>query len=100
MQFLEELMGGPLTLGDLLKSIREGEEWTMAQMGKKLDVSRGHVSNIEKGKPVNPGTAARYAEILGYSKDQFVRLAVEEQLRREGLFYSVSLDHAPIKQAS
>ena len=100
MTFLEELIGGPLTLGDLLKAIREGEEWTLAQMGEKLGVSRGHVSNIEKGKPISPGTAARYARILGYDEDQFVRLAIEEQLSRDGLFYNVVIEHQNIKKAS
>ena len=96
-RFLEDLAGGALTLGRLLRAIREGEEWSLAAMGKKLGVSRAHVANIEKGKPVSPECAARYARALGHSEDQFVRLALQDELHRSGLDYRVEL-HAPARR--
>ena len=91
MRFLEKLTGGPLTLARALRAIRLGEEWSLAEMALKLGVSRGHVSNIEHGKPVSPESAARYAKLLGYSEKQFIRLALQDQVRRAGLKYRVEV---------
>ncbi len=88
---LEHILGEPLTLALLLRSIREGEEWSLADMGKKIGVTRGHVAAVENGKSVSPEAAARYAKKLGYSAEQFVRLAMQDQLSRAGLRYHISL---------
>jgi transcriptional regulator with XRE-family HTH domain len=93
-QKLEALAGGPLTLGMLMRSIREGEEWSLADMGVKLGVTRAFVANIENGKAVAPESAARYAKLLGYSEEQFVRLALQDQVARAGLDYEVQIAHA------
>ncbi|MEK6705863.1 MAG: helix-turn-helix domain-containing protein [Bdellovibrionota bacterium] len=75
---LERITGGPLTLARLLQSIRLGEEVTLAVFAKKLGVSRQHLCDIEKGrKVVSPERAARFALVLGYSKEQFVSLALQ-----------------------
>lgn len=92
VRFLEKLTGGPLTLGRLLKSIREGEEWSLADMAKRLRVTKGHVAAIERGKPVSPESAARYAKALGYSAEQFVRLALQDWMTRAKLPYVVALE--------
>ena len=89
--FLESLVG-PLTLAKLIKAIREGEEWSLADMARKLKVTRAHVAAIERGKTVSPEAAARYAKLLGYSPLQFVRLALQDELRRAGLKYQVALE--------
>ncbi len=94
---LETLAGGTLTLGLFLRSIREGEGWSLAQMAERLGVTRGYVSNIEKGKPVSPESAARYAKALGYSEEQFVRLALQDEVKRAGLSYRVVLRPAGAK---
>jgi transcriptional regulator with XRE-family HTH domain len=88
---LEKLHGGPLTLGSLIASIRQGEEWSLAEMAKKLKVTRAHVAAIEHGKPVSPQSAARYAKGLGYSQEQFIRLALQNTVRRARLPYVVEL---------
>ena len=90
---LETLAGAPLSLGMLLKAIREGEGWNLSEMADKLQVTRGFVSNIEKGKPVSPESAARYAHALGYGEEQFVRLALQDQIERAGLDYQVQISH-------
>ena len=75
---MERITGGPLTLARLLQSIRLGEDETLAEFAKRLDISRQHLCDIEKGrKVVGPERAARFAEVLGYSKEQFVALALQ-----------------------
>lgn len=83
---LEEVTGGPLTLGDLLRSIREGEGWSQVQMAERLEISRSHLCDIEKQrKTVSPERAARFASILGYGEAQFVRLALQSLVEDAGL---------------
>lgn len=81
MTTMENMIGGPLTLGDMLLAIREGEGWSQEELGSRLDVSRGHICDIEKGRrSISPGRAARWARILGYSESQMVRLALQAQV--------------------
>lgn len=94
-QVLEELTDGPLTLADALLSIRLAEEWSQTEMGRRLGLSRSHICDIEKGRRlVSPDRASRFAKILGYSELQFVRLALQDQLRQVGLEMTVSVDAA------
>lgn len=88
---LEALAGGPLTVAMLVRAIRDGEEWSLADMAGKLGVTRAHVAAIEHGKPVSPERAARYARALGYSESQFVRLALQDEIKRAGLRYRVEV---------
>jgi transcriptional regulator with XRE-family HTH domain len=95
MAFLERLSGGPLTLAKLLRSIREGEAMTQAEFADTLGISKQHLSHIENGrKVVSPERAARWASLLGYAEAQFVRLALQDELHRVGLRYTVSVDAA------
>ena len=48
-------------------------------------------SRIENGKPVSPVSAARYARALGYSEEQLVRLALQDEIGRAGLHYYVKI---------
>ncbi len=90
--FLEELAGGPLTLGRLLYSIRMGEEVSQVDFAKKLGVSKAHLCDIEKDRRiVGPARAHGWAKKLGYSPEQFVELALQVSLERDGLKYKVKL---------
>jgi transcriptional regulator with XRE-family HTH domain len=91
---LEALAGGPLTLAMLVRAVRAGESWSLADMAAKLGVTRAHVANIEHGKLVSPESAARYARALGYSEQQFVRLALQDEIKRAGLRYKVEVTAA------
>ena len=82
---------GPLTLGKLIKSIRLSENETQEIFGKRLDISKQQLSDIEKGKPVSVGLAAEYADTLGYSRDQFIKLCLQDTLARSGLAYTVEV---------
>ena len=88
---LENIYGGSLSLGALIASIRKGEGWSLAEMAKRLKVTRAHVAAIEHGKPVAPQTAARYAKVLGYSQEQFVRLSLQDAVHRARLPYKVDV---------
>ncbi len=95
MKFLEETAGRPLTLGGLLESLRVGEEMSQAAFAKKLGVSPSHLCDIEKGrKVVSPERAARFAKILGRSREQFVRLSLQELVDEAGLKMRVNVEDA------
>lgn len=91
-KFLDDLIGEPLTLGNLICSIREGEEMSMIEFAKELSISRSHLNDIEKGRTaVSPQKAAEYAVMLGYSEKQFMRLALQDLLNRYDLEFEVEL---------
>ena len=93
MSTLEKLAGTVLTLGSFMESIRLGEDESLVEFAKRLDMSRSHLCNIEKGrKSVSAANSAEYAETLGYSKEQFVRLALQDEINRSGLKMKVKVE--------
>jgi transcriptional regulator with XRE-family HTH domain len=93
--FIEQLVGGPLTLGALIEAIRQGEAETQTEFASRLGISKSHLCDIEKErKLVSPERAARFAELLGYAPEQFVRLALQDTVSRAGLHYTVQVTHA------
>ena len=93
--FLEELIGGPLTLGAALSGIRESEGESLAQFSARLGVSRSHLCDIEQGRrSVSPERAARFAKALKQHQAQFVRLALQDQVRDAGLRLKVEVHTA------
>ena len=95
MRLVEEITGGPLTLGGMIEAIRLGEEMSQAEFARQLRLSRSHLCDIEKGrKTVSPERAARFAKILGYSEAQFLRFALQDQVSQAGLKYRVTVDAA------
>ena len=96
VDFLQDLVGGPLTLGDLLHSIRRGEDMSQVEFARQLGLSRSHLCDIEKGrKAVSPRRSAEFARRLGYSERQFVQLALQDQIQDAGLDFEVQLVAAP-----
>lgn len=92
---LEKVTGGPMTLGKLIWSIRMSDEISQVTFAEKLNLSKQHLCDIEKGrKAVSPKLAAEYARKLGYSEKQFVRLALQDELDRAGLNFEVELKQA------
>lgn len=92
MQFLDGLAEEPLTLGSLLVTIRDCDGLSQAELARRLGVSKSHLCDIEKGrKTVSPERAARFAAELGYSEEQFVRLALQQQVELAGLKFHVLL---------
>ena len=92
MKLLEKVAGGPLTFATMLRSIREAEDMSLAEFAARLSVSRSHLCDIEQGrKVVSVERAALWADLLGQSKKQFVRLALQSEVDRAGLNYKVAL---------
>lgn len=84
-EFLEKLVGKP-SLGRMLRSIREGEEASLAAFAKQLGISRTNLSDIEHGRRgVSVERAAGWAKLLGYHEGQFVQLALQAQLDEAGI---------------
>ena len=95
MKFLDKLTGSALNLSDLLSAIRLGEEMSHSAFAEKLGISRSHLCDIEKGrKVISLSRAIEFAETLGYSKDQFARLALQTQINEAGLRYKVYIEAA------
>lgn len=89
---VEKLAGGPLTLGMVLRATREGDETSQADFARKLGVTRSYLCDLEKNrKTVSPAKAAGFARTLGYSEPQYIRLALQDALRRAGLAYEVEI---------
>src|SRR5438128_8487945 len=85
-QYLADLRGGPLSFGEMIESLREADGISQAELARKLKISRAHLCDIEKGRRVVvPRRAAEFARILGYSVDQFVAVALEDELRSAGI---------------
>lgn len=86
MRFMEGLMGGPLTFGAVLASIRATDEYTLAAMATKLGVTRAVICDVEKGRRgVSADRAAKWAKALGYPPPLFVKLALQAQVNEAGL---------------
>jgi len=95
MKFLEDITRGPLSLGKFLQSIRLGEEMSQVEFADQLGISKSHLCDIEKGrKLVSPERAANYAKILRYSPEQFVRLALQDQVEKAGLKFKIKIEAA------
>ncbi len=92
---LEELAGGPLTFGGVINCIRLCDEYTQVEFAKKLGISPQQLCDIEKDRKfVSPKLAASYARKLKDSEEQFIRLALQDELRRAGLKYEVDIRKA------
>ena len=91
---LDEITQTPLTLGSLIGSIRQGEGMTQIEMARQLNMSRQQLCDIEHDrKNVSPKLAAQYADKLGYSQAQFVRLALQNQVNQAGLDFVVEVTY-------
>jgi len=95
IKLLERLSGGPLTLGQAIASIRQGEEISQERCAKKLGISKSHLCDVGKGrKSVSPERAAKWARRLGYPESVLVRLAIQSELDAPGLKYRVEIEAA------
>lgn len=95
LEYLESLIGKKPTLGDHLLAIRQGEEMTQVAFAKQLGVSRHYLCDIEHNRRyISPKAAAEFAEKLGYSSKQFVRLCLQDILNRDGLPLVVDIENA------
>lgn len=95
LALLESISGEKLTIGSLLWSIRECEEMTQVEFAKKLKISRQYLCDLEHHRRgLSPEMAVKFSKKLGYSEEQFVRLALQDQLDRVGLPFDVEIKRA------
>ena len=88
-KFLTRLLGDR-SVGKTLKANRLADEIALTAFAKKLGISKQTLHDVESERNlVSPNRAARFAKKLGYSEKVFVRLALEDLLRKEGLRYHV-----------
>jgi plasmid maintenance system antidote protein VapI len=92
LSFLENLTGKKMTFGNLLWSIRECEEISQTEFAKILHISRQYLCDIEGGRRiVSTKMAAAFAAKLGYSPMQFIRLAIQDDLNKNGFPFDVEI---------
>lgn len=95
LALLESISGKKLTVGNFLWSIRECEEETLTAFAEKLGISRQYLSDLEHGRRgLSPKMARQFARLLGYPEKHFVRLALQDQLDRQGVNLHVEIRDA------
>ena len=83
IEVLEESVG-PLTFGMYFRVARDLLELTQEEMGKKLNISRSAVCEIEKGRHlVSPKLALKIAKKANLSSTLAVKLCLQDQLNRD-----------------
>jgi len=50
VKILEKIRGGPLTFGRMIESIRKADEISQVELAKKMQISKAHLCDIEKGR--------------------------------------------------
>lgn len=100
LKTLEKISGRKLTIGSMLWSIRECDEISQTAFAKMLGISRQYLCDVEHDrKSISAKMAAQFADILGYSKSQFVRLAFQAELDRYSLQLQVEIYEDPRRAA-
>ncbi|WP_246562453.1 helix-turn-helix domain-containing protein [Rickettsiella endosymbiont of Dermanyssus gallinae] len=89
---IEKITKIQLSFGKLIWAIRQADELSQIDFATKLKISKQHLCDIEhERKFVSPKLASKYAEILGYSKEQFIRLSLQDLVDRDGLNVQVEI---------
>ncbi len=84
-----------LTLSEHMVAIRKSLGKTQIEFAKLLGTSKPTVSDIESGARIpSPLIAARFAERLGLSVSDFVRLALQALVDRDGLSLIVHINES------
>jgi transcriptional regulator with XRE-family HTH domain len=86
---------GRLTLGKAIRSIRLCDEITQIDFAKQLKVSTQYLCDLEHDrKTISAKQAKKFADILGYSSNQFIILAIQDTLERDGIHLIVNVKAA------
>lgn len=95
MRFLEKVGGGPLTMAEILKTLRESDETSQQDFAEQLGISKQNLCDIEKGRKfVSSPRAAIFATKLGYPPTYFIQHALQEELDRAGVRLRIIVDAA------
>ena len=83
---------GPITFGLLLESYRLAEELSQKDLAEQLGISQSSLCDLEKCRKIpSPSRAAKMAKILGVGQKHWVEVALQDQLREQGLSWKVSV---------
>jgi transcriptional regulator with XRE-family HTH domain len=83
---------GPLTFGEALEGYRLGEELSQIDLARELKISAQSLCDLEKGRRIpTPQRAARIARLLGRSEKIWIKLALQDELRKGNLNFTVTL---------
>ena len=83
---------GKLTFGSVLRAHRLSEEMTLAEMSELLGISKQNLCDLEKGRKIpSPSRAASIAENLQMMPESFIQLALQDQLDKDELQFSVQI---------
>ena len=101
---LNKITGNDESLGKTLKAFRLCEEMTQKEFAQLLGVTVSYLGDLENNRKIaSPRKAYEYAEKLGYSTKEFVRLALQDEannlMNDKGLHANVILDFNKIRFA-
>ncbi len=89
---LEKHLNRKLTLGLFLHSIRKADDLSQVAFAEILGISKQHLCDIEHERRfVSPKMAQEFAKKIGYSEEQFIRLSLQDSLRRDNIDFIVDL---------
>ena len=95
MEILNTITKGRLTLGKAIRAIRLCDNIKQIDMAKQLKITQSYLSDLEnERKEVSPQKADSFARVLKQSEKQFIRLAIEDALERQGFHYSIEVRDA------
>src|SRR3990167_3882027 len=95
MKKLNKVTGGALTLGKAIRAIRLCDEIKQGDFAAMLKITQSYLSDLENDrKEVSPQKAENFEKFLRQSEKQFIRLAVQDALRRKGLNYDIEIRDA------
>ena len=83
---------GPISFGGFLRGARASKDLSQVDMAKLLGISKSTLCDIEKGRHlVSPELAARIARKCKLSVQVAVEAALQDQVRKAKLSFTVSL---------
>jgi len=83
---------GLLTFGKALWAHRKCEEISQSDFARFLGISSQSLCDIEKGRSIpSPRRAAKIANKINQPEVFWIRLALQDMLRKESLDYTVSV---------
>ena len=86
---------GPMSFGGFLRAARTMENLSQTDMAKILDLSKGGICDIEKGRQfVSIELAAKIAKKCGLSEALAIECAIRDSIRRAGLKLEVTIKKA------
>ncbi len=89
---LETMTGEPLSISNLLWSIRTSDNLSQIEFAEKLSISNRYLCDLEHGrKSLSARKAKEFAEKLGYSTEQFIAIALQDALNHDGIHFRVEL---------